>query len=102
MHCIDPSARSKYYGLPAPSTVSNWAELRIQAARRMVQAPPSASYMSPVRQPRQAPETVQMAIDAVHHAAPLGDVSRPPRPWRFTEAFLFDEQRRFKPRSLDA
>jgi hypothetical protein len=28
-------------------------------------------------------------------------VRRMPEPWRFTETFLFDEDRRFKPRSLD-
>ena len=44
---------------------------------------------------------MQIAIDSVHRAAPFGDVSRLPRPWKFTETFLFDDARRFKPRSLD-
>ena len=54
-----------------------------------------------LRYPGQAQETTQMAIDAVRRAAPFGDVSSLPRPWRFTEAFLFDDSRRFKPRTLD-
>ncbi|MFN4115609.1 MAG: hypothetical protein ACK4F7_03795, partial [Inhella sp.] len=46
-------------------------------------------------------DTVQLAIDAVHRAAPYGHLQTLPQPWTFTESFLFDEQRRFKPRSLD-
>ena len=38
---------------------------------------------------------------AVHRAAPFGDVSNLPRPWRFSEVFLFRDDKRFKPRSLD-
>lgn len=54
-----------------------------------------------MRVPRQAKDTVQIAIDAVTRAAPFGDVSRLPRPWKFSETFLFGEDRRFKPRTLD-
>ena len=36
-----------------------------------------------------------------HINAPYGGVSRLPRPWKFSEVFLFDDNRRFKPRSLD-
>jgi hypothetical protein len=54
-----------------------------------------------LRQPRQARDTTQLAIDAVRRAAPFGDVSRLPRPWKFVETFLFDDDRRFKPRTLD-
>ena len=54
-----------------------------------------------LRPPRQAPDTVQLAIDAVKRAAPFGDVSRLPRPWKFTETFLFNDERKFKPRSMD-
>jgi hypothetical protein len=102
-------------------------ELRRQAAERLVMANPDRTFMTPasahlltvivleievkadgsvrkinvVRPPRFGPETLQMAIDAVHRAAPFGDVRRMPEPWRFTETFLFEEDRRFKPRSLD-
>jgi hypothetical protein len=37
----------------------------------------------------------------VQRAAPFGSVAHLPRPWRYTETFLFDNQRRFKPRTLD-
>ena len=113
--------------LPAPGAVRNWNEVRLQAARRLVAAHPHATYMGEVpepllaipvleielngdgsvrridvvRVPSQAKDTVQLAIDAVRRAAPYGDVSRLPKPWRFTETFLFDDDRRFKPRTLD-
>jgi hypothetical protein len=117
----------KAAGLPAPKPVRTHDELRRQAAERLVMANPERSYMTPapshlltvivlevdvkadgsvrkinvVRPPRFGPETLQMAIDAVYRAAPFGDVRRMPEPWKFTETFLFDEDRRFKPRSLD-
>jgi hypothetical protein len=113
--------------LAKPATPRSHDELRLQAARRLVQANPTMTYNSRVpdillaipvleidlhadgsvkridilRRPRQALDTVQLAIDAVHRAAPFGDVSRLPKPWRFTEVFLFDDDRRFKPRTLD-
>ena len=54
-----------------------------------------------LRQPRQARDTTQLAIDAVRRAAPFGSVARLPRPWKFSETFLFNDDRRFKPRTLD-
>jgi hypothetical protein len=113
--------------LPAPSAPRSHDELRLQAARRLVQANPARSYTGVVpepllaipvlevelhadgsvrridvlRRPSQAFDTVQLAIDAVHRAAPFGDVSRLPKPWKFSEVFLFDDDRRFKPRTLD-
>ena len=113
--------------LPTPETARSWEQLRLQAARRMIAANPDGSYtgvapevllaipvleielnadgsvrrIEVLRHPRQARDTTQLAIDAVRRAAPFGDVSRLARPWKFTEAFLFDDDRRFKPRSLD-
>ena len=113
--------------LPAPGTVRNWNEVRLQAARRLVAAHPNGTYMGEVpepllaipvleielngdgsvrrivviRTPSQATDTVQLAVAAVRRAAPYGDVSRLPRPWHFTETFLFDDDRKFKPRTLD-
>ncbi len=113
--------------LPSPGTVRNWNELRLQAARRMVAANPTMTYMSeppepllaiPVmevelnadgsirrittmRNPSQALDTVKLATEAIQRAAPFGDVSRLPKPWRFTETFLFNDERKFKPRTLD-
>jgi pyruvate/2-oxoglutarate dehydrogenase complex dihydrolipoamide acyltransferase (E2) component len=114
--------------LPAPAVSKNWNEFKLQAAKRMVAANPNGTYTGkpqqmllaiPVlemelnsdgsiknidimRRPSQAPETTQMAIDAVKRAAPFGDVSKLPKPWKFAEAFLFNDDKRFKPRTLDA
>ena len=113
--------------LGPPSTSRNWNEFKLQAARRLVAANPAITYLGPVpepllaipvlevelnadgsvrrvqvlRHPTQAKDTTQMAIDAVHRAAPYGDVSRLPKPWKWSEVFLFDDDRRFKPRTLD-
>ena len=113
--------------LGAPAAVRNWNELRRQAAQRLVAANPGGTYLGvppepllaiPVlevelngdgsirkietlRYPREAKDTVQLAVDALHRAAPFGDVSRLPKPWRFTESFLFNDDRKFKPRTLD-
>lgn len=101
--------------------------LRLLVARRIVAAHPTATYETPapdpllaipvllieldaqgrvrrievLRQPRQARDTTQIAIDAVRRAAPYGDITHLPRPWTFSESFLFDDERRFKPRSLE-
>lgn len=114
-------------GLPLPKRPRDADELRHQAAERLVAANPERSHLGkpqevllaiPVlevelnangtvkrinvlRKPGQAPETLQMAIDAVNRAAPYGDVSHLPRPWVFVETFLFNNDRRFKPRTLD-
>ena len=114
-------------GLRPPLVVGTWTEYRRQVAERLVAANPNGSYVGTVpevllaipvlevelnadgsvrkvvvlRYPRQARDTTQIAIDAVHRAAPFGNVSRLPRPWKFSETFLFDDARRFKPRTLD-
>jgi hypothetical protein len=114
-------------GLAAPGTMRNWTDVRRQAAHRLVAANPAITYMGRVpdqllaipvleielnrdgsvrriavlREPRQAKDTLRIATDAVHRAAPYGDVSRLPRPWKFVETFLFDDNRKFKPRTLD-
>ena len=54
-----------------------------------------------MRAPSEATDTIQIAIDALRRAAPFGDVSQVPKPWKFTEVFLFDDSRHFKPRILD-
>ena len=113
--------------LPPPGPVRSWAEVRLQAARRLVSANPGGTYTGEVvepllgipvleielnadgsvrkivvlRHPQEAKDTSQLAIDAVRRAAPFGDVSRLPKPWHFTETFLFNDERKFKPRTLD-
>lgn len=122
-----PGVAARGGALPAPSGVRTMGEVRLQAARRLVAAHPDSTYMGkppdvllaiPVlevelhadgsirrievlRKPGQAPETLQMAIDAMRRAAPFGDVSRVPKPWKFSETFLFNDERKFKPRTLD-
>jgi hypothetical protein len=66
-----------------------------------VNADGSVRHISVVRTPAEAGETVQMAIDAVRRAAPFGDASQVPRPWKFLQVFLFDYDGRFKPKVLD-
>lgn len=121
------AARRGAARLPAPDPVRSWNDLRVQAAHRLVAANPEGTYLGAVpetllaipvleielngdgsvrrilvlRPPRQAKDTIQIAADAVRRAAPFGDVSRLPRPWKFVETFLFDDDRRFKPRTLD-
>ena len=121
------AASSQTVRLAAPGPVRNWNEVRLQAAKRMVDAHPQTSYtgaapdillaipvleielnadgsvrrVDVLRVPRQATDTVQLAIAAVKRAAPYGDVSRLPKPWHFTETFLFNDDRKFKPRTLD-
>lgn len=121
------AALSQPARLAAPGPVRNWNEVRLQAAKRLVDAHPETSYLGPVpeillaipvleielngdgsvrrvdvlRVPTQATDTVQLAIAAVKRAAPYGDVSRLPKPWQFTETFLFNDDRKFKPRTLD-
>jgi hypothetical protein len=115
---LPPTSRAEY---------RNWDEFRLHAGRRLVQANPNGTFTGAVpqpllaipvlevelnadgsvrrivvqRQPSQARDTVQLAIDAVQRAAPFGDVSHLPRPWKFSEVFLFRDDRRFKPRTLD-
>ncbi len=123
-----PTARSpRYVKLAPPSTPRNAAELRLQFARRLVAAHPDTSYterapdrlwaipvlevelnadgsvrrIEVLRKPTTGNEATQLAIEAVHRAAPYGEVSRLPRPWKVVETFLFDDALRFKPRTLD-
>ena len=121
-------AKANPLPLPEPRTMSSWVDVRRQAAERLVAANPAVTYTGKVpdqllaipvleielngdgsirrieilREPRQAKETMKIAIDAIRRAAPYGNVSKLPRPWKFVETFLFDEARRFKPRTLDA
>jgi hypothetical protein len=66
-----------------------------------VNADGSVRHISVVRTPEEARETVKVAIDAVKRAAPFGDASQVPRPWKFLQVFLFDYDGHFKPKDLD-
>lgn len=123
-----PAPKPSAGALPAPETPRTLAGLKLQVARRLVAANPGMTYTGEVpepllaipvleielnadgsvrrievlREPRQAKDTIQLAIDAVRRAAPFGDVSHLPKPWKFTETFLFRDDRKFKPRTLDS
>ena len=113
--------------LGPPGTPRSWEQVRQQAARRLVAANPNITYTGQVpdvllaipvfsvqlnadgtiryidvmRYPHQARDTVEIAKAALRRAEPFGDVSRLPKPWRFTETFLFNDKRQFKPLTLD-
>ncbi|MFY9510010.1 MAG: hypothetical protein WAQ05_03445, partial [Rubrivivax sp.] len=113
--------------LGPPPVSRNKDELRRNIARRLVAAHPDGSYLGkppdillaiPVleielngdgsvknvkvlREPSQAKDTTKLAVDAVRRAAPYGDVSKLPKPWTVVETFLFKDDRKFKPRTLD-
>jgi hypothetical protein len=112
---------------PSMASMRAWDDYKVGVGRRLVAANPEGTYNGVVpepllaipvleielnrdgsvrhirvqREPSQATDTVQIAIAAVRRAAPFGDVSHLPQPWRISEVFLFRDDRRFKPRSLD-
>ncbi len=118
--------------VPAPAPVQgqtparSWADYRLRAAGRIVQANGGQTFTGPLpealqaipvlqiqlnadgsvraidilRRPRFAPETLQMAMDAIRRAAPFGPVSHLPRPWQFNETFLYNDDLKFQLRSL--
>lgn len=122
-----PPAAAKAVPLGPPTVSRNKDELRRQAARRLVAAHPEGSYtgkppdillavpvleielnadgsvknVKVLREPSQAKDTTKLAVDAVRRAGPYGDVSKLPKPWTFVETFLFRDDRKFKPRTLD-
>ncbi len=122
-----PAAPPRQVALPAPQAPRNKLELEVQFAQRLVQAHPEGTYLTrapdrlmaiPVleielnadgsvrrievlRHPSTGDEATRLAIAAVRRAAPYGDVSRLPRPWKVVETFLFNDEMRFKPRILD-
>jgi protein TonB len=122
----EPSMTFPSFGTGTASARS-WDDYRVDVGRRIIAANPNGTYTGLVpepllaipvleidlnrdgsvrnirvqRPPSQAQDTVQLAIDAVRRAAPFGDVSHLPQPWRVSEVFLFREDRKFKPRSLD-
>jgi hypothetical protein len=90
------AANPRTYMTRAPDVL-----LAIPVLEVEVNADGSVRHISVVRTPSQATDTVQLAIDAVKRAAPFGDVTQVPRPWKFMQVFLFDDDRRFKPKVLD-
>ena len=75
--------------------------LAIPVLELEVNADGSIRHIGVIRTPTQATDTIQIATEALKRAAPFGDASQVPRPWKFTEVFLFNDDRKFKPRILD-
>lgn len=112
---------------PNATRARNWDDYKLRVGQRLVAANPDSTYTGVVpepllaipvleielnadgsvrrvvvqRQPSQARDTVKLAMAAVDRAAPFGSVAHLPRPWKFSEVFLFRDDRRFKPRVLD-
>ncbi len=115
--------------LPAAAPARTLDEFKKLSARRMVAGSPQYSFMgkpppmmfgivivetevnadgsvrniSVTRPPANpdAASTADIAVEAIRRGAPYGDMSRLPRPWKWSEVFLFNDKRQFKPRSLD-
>lgn len=113
----------------APAVPKNIDEFKKIAARKMLAANPDVTYsgkpqamnfgipileielnddatvknISVVRPPANeaAASTVDIAMEAIRKAAPYGDISKLPKPVKWTEVFLFNDQKKFKPRSLE-
>ncbi|MEK8025146.1 MAG: hypothetical protein RLY78_1846 [Pseudomonadota bacterium] len=123
-----PAPRLTVVRPPMPARPArNAAEYQRQMAQHLTAALPGLSYASrtpdvllaiPVlsvelnadgsvravdvlRRPGQALDTLQMAIDAVRAAAPYPPVGHLPRPWKFNQVFLYNDQRLFKLQVLD-
>jgi hypothetical protein len=123
-----PPAPSGHAAAGSPERpATTMAEYRLRAAHRLVAANPKITYLAPapepllaipvievevnadgsvrhisvVRTPTQATDTIQIAIDAVKRSAPFGDASQVPKPWKFMQVFLFNDDRHFKPKDLD-
>jgi hypothetical protein len=123
-----PSKRSsRFVAQPPAPAPRNMTDFQRQFARRLVDSHPDASYLGTVpprllaipvleiefnadgsvrgirvvRQPSTGPEATVLAIEAVRRAGPYGSVAKLPKPWKIIEAFLFDDDLRFKPRTLD-
>ena len=124
-----PKAKPSAAAPAAPAVPKNMDEFKKVAAKKMLAANPEHTYsgkpqamnfgipileielnddatvknISVVRPPANeaAASTVDIAMDAIRKAAPYGDISRLPKPVKWTEVFLFNDQKKFKPRSLE-
>lgn len=110
----------------APKRVGSMAEYRIHAARRIHESNPQLSFEGPLpdplasipvllvhlnpdgsvrkmdvlRVPHYHPHTVELAKQAVLRAQPFGPVAHLPKPWQFSETFLFNDKLKFQLRTL--
>ena len=94
---VQASPQHSYMGKPPPMLFG------IPILEIELNADGSVRNVSVVRPPAnaEAASTVDIAIEAVRRGAPYGDVSRLGRSVKWTEVFLFNDKRQFKPRTLD-
>lgn len=104
----------------------NWEEYKRRVAQRIMQTSAGETFSGPTgdhlrsipvlqvelnrdgsirdvtvrRTPKYSPETQQMAIRAVRRAGPFEPVGHLPRPWQYTETFLYNEELKFQLLSL--
>lgn len=105
----------------------DWDEYKLRVARRIVQTSGDETFSGPVperlqsipvlqvqlnrdgsirnievlRVPKFSPQTLQMAMKAIRRAAPFEPVGHLPRPWQYSETFLYNDDLKFQIRSLD-
>lgn len=110
----------------ALSPVTDWTAYRFRAARLITEANPGATYdtrvpdpvyaipvvevelnadgsvrnVSIMRTPTTDPALAPAAVAAVRRVANFGPVGNLPQPWRFSEVFLYNEDKRFQLRTL--
>jgi hypothetical protein len=84
------------YSGPAPEPLASIPVLQIQ-----LRADGSVANIEVLRVPKFEPKTVEMAKAAVMRAAPFGPVGNLPRPWQFNETFLYNDELKFKLRTLE-
>ncbi len=94
---VSASPQGSYMGKPPPMLFG------IPIMEIELNADGSVRNVSVMRPPANslAANTVDFAREAIRRGGPYGDVSKLPKPWKWTEVFLFNDQRQFKPRSLD-
>jgi hypothetical protein len=111
---------------PATGPARDWNEYKLRVARRIMATSGGETFAGPLpdplqsipvvqvklhrdgsiddivvlRTPRQSPQTLQMAIRAIRRAAPFEPVGHLPRPWQFSETFLYNENLKFQLRTL--
>ena len=104
----------------------NWDDYKLRVAQRIVATSAGETFAGPLpdplqsipvvqvklrrdgsvddivvlRTPRQSPQTLQMAMRAIRRAAPFEPVGHLPRPWQFSETFLYNEDLKFQLRTL--
>jgi hypothetical protein len=106
--------------------VATWQQYRLRAAQIITQANAAHSFggklpdplhgipvmqiqlhadgsvrlIDTLRVSKVAPETTQLAIDAIRRVGNFGPVGNLPQPWQFNETFLYNEDLKFQLRSL--